>query len=113
MGVGPGHAWPSRWMSLPGLLRCGKSCWLRWINYLRLDIKRGNFTADEEALIVSLHRSLGYRSKSNPLFPILFFWIFFSFCSSFSTLFLCVVIYNIVLISISLKILCSTIVIEF
>ncbi|CAL9198215.1 unnamed protein product [Musa hybrid cultivar] len=32
------------WRSLPkaaGLLRCGKSCRLRWINYLRPDLKRG------------------------------------------------------------------------
>ncbi|EAZ16428.1 hypothetical protein OsJ_31898 [Oryza sativa Japonica Group] len=43
------------------LLRCGKSCRLRWINYLRPDIKRGNFTADEEDLIVRLHNSLGNR----------------------------------------------------
>jgi len=53
------------WRALPrqaGLLRCGKSCRLRWINYLRPDIKRGNFSADEEALIVRLHRELGNRS---------------------------------------------------
>ncbi|EER91482.1 transcription factor MYB4 [Sorghum bicolor] len=52
------------WRALPrqaGLLRCGKSCRLRWINYLRPDIKRGNFSADEEALIVRLHRELGNR----------------------------------------------------
>jgi hypothetical protein len=53
------------WRALPrqaGLLRCGKSCRLRWINYLHPDIKRGNFTADEEALVVRLHRELGNRS---------------------------------------------------
>nr|AGN52133.1 MYB-related transcription factor [Salvia miltiorrhiza]AGN52243.1 MYB-related transcription factor [Salvia miltiorrhiza] len=36
------------WRSLPkaaGLLRCGNSCRLRWINYLRPDLKRGNFTS--------------------------------------------------------------------
>jgi myb proto-oncogene protein len=44
-----------------GLLRCGKSCRLRWINYLRPDIKRGNFTADEEDRIIRLHQSLGNR----------------------------------------------------
>nr|AEX92834.1 MYB46 [Saccharum hybrid cultivar Co 86032]CCU64154.1 ScMYB2 protein [Saccharum hybrid cultivar Co 86032] len=52
------------WRALPrqaGLLRCGKSCRLRWINYLRPDIKRGNFSADEEALVVRLHRELGNR----------------------------------------------------
>ncbi|KAK1315356.1 Protein ODORANT1 [Acorus calamus] len=31
-----------------GLQRCGKSCRLRWTNYLRPDIKRGPFTEDEE-----------------------------------------------------------------
>jgi hypothetical protein len=58
------HGHPN-WRALPkqaGLLRCGKSCRLRWINYLRPDIKRGNFTADEEDLIVRLHNSLGNRS---------------------------------------------------
>ena len=58
------HGHPN-WRALPrqaGLLRCGKSCRLRWINYLRPDIKRGNFSADEEALIVRLHCELGNRS---------------------------------------------------
>lgn len=52
------------WRSLPknaGLLRCGKSCRLRWINYLRADLKRGNITAEEEETIVKLHSSLGNR----------------------------------------------------
>ncbi|XP_030455912.2 transcription factor MYB111 [Syzygium oleosum] len=52
------------WRSLPknaGLLRCGKSCRLRWINYLRSDLKRGNITAEEEKLIVQLHGTLGNR----------------------------------------------------
>ncbi|KAJ8769497.1 hypothetical protein K2173_003861 [Erythroxylum novogranatense] len=43
------------------LLRCGKSCRLRWINYLRPDLKRGNFTEDEEDLIIKLHALLGNR----------------------------------------------------
>ncbi|MBA0862118.1 hypothetical protein Goshw_004650 [Gossypium schwendimanii] len=50
------------WRSLPknaGLLRCGKSCRLRWINYLRTDLKRGNFTAKEDETIVNLHSTLG------------------------------------------------------
>ncbi|KAG8370492.1 hypothetical protein BUALT_Bualt14G0122400 [Buddleja alternifolia] len=52
------------WRSLPknaGLLRCGKSCRLRWMNYLREDLKRGNFTRDEEETIVRLHKTLGNR----------------------------------------------------
>ncbi|VVA35552.1 PREDICTED: myb-related [Prunus dulcis] len=46
---------------LLGLHRCGKSCRLRWINYLRPDIKRGNFEQDEEDLIIKLHALLGNR----------------------------------------------------
>nr|BBC70848.1 putative MYB transcription factor [Fagopyrum esculentum subsp. esculentum] len=52
------------WRSLPknaGLLRCGKSCRLRWINYLRSDLKRGNIAPDEEEIIVKLHSTLGNR----------------------------------------------------
>ncbi|KAL8027855.1 hypothetical protein ABFS82_14G121200 [Erythranthe guttata] len=52
------------WRSLPkaaGLLRCGKSCRLRWINYLRPDLKRGNFTQDEDELIIKLHSLLGNK----------------------------------------------------
>ncbi|KAE8798654.1 Myb-related protein Zm1 [Hordeum vulgare] len=56
-----GHA---NWRALPrqaGLLRCGKSCRLRWINYLRPDLRRGNFTADEEATVIKLHGLLGNK----------------------------------------------------
>ena len=45
----------------PGLLRCGKSCRLRWTNYLSPDIKRGNFTMEEEDTIINLHEMLGNR----------------------------------------------------
>lgn len=48
-------------LGFEGLLRCGKSCRLRWINYLRADLKRGNISAEEEELIVKLHASLGNR----------------------------------------------------
>ncbi|KAI9119864.1 hypothetical protein K1719_009253 [Acacia pycnantha] len=53
-----------KWRHLPkraGLKRCGKSCRLRWLNYLRPDIKRGNITHDEEDLIIRLHNLLGNR----------------------------------------------------
>lgn len=53
-----------KWRNIPkqaGLKRCGKSCRLRWLNYLRPDIKRGNITKDEEDLIIRLHRLLGNR----------------------------------------------------
>ncbi|KAK1267068.1 Myb-related protein Myb4 [Acorus gramineus] len=52
------------WRALPkqaGLLRCGKSCRLRWTNYLRPDIKRGNFSKEEEETIINLHEMLGNR----------------------------------------------------
>ncbi|XP_050376532.1 transcription factor MYB1-like [Argentina anserina] len=53
-----------KWRDIPmraGLNRCGKSCRLRWLNYLRPDIKRGDFSADEEDLIFKLHKLLGNR----------------------------------------------------
>ncbi|KAK6945423.1 SANT/Myb domain, partial [Dillenia turbinata] len=53
-----------RWRTLPkraGLLRCGKSCRLRWMNYLRPSVKRGKIAPDEEDLILRLHRLLGNR----------------------------------------------------
>ncbi|KAI3997445.1 hypothetical protein MKX01_008052 [Papaver californicum] len=53
-----------RWRTLPkraGLLRCGKSCRLRWMNYLRPSVKRGQIGEDEEDLILRLHRLLGNR----------------------------------------------------
>ncbi|KAJ8554176.1 hypothetical protein K7X08_024854 [Anisodus acutangulus] len=52
------------WRALPklaGLNRCGKSCRLRWTNYLRPGIKRGKFSDDEEKLIIKLHSFLGNK----------------------------------------------------
>ncbi|KAI9201394.1 hypothetical protein LWI28_022847 [Acer negundo] len=52
------------WRALPklaGLNRCGKSCRLRWTNYLRPDIKRGKFSQDEEQTILHLHSILGNK----------------------------------------------------
>ncbi|XP_028111757.1 transcription factor MYB61-like, partial [Camellia sinensis] len=52
------------WSSVPklaGLQRCEKSCRLRWINYLRPDLKRGSFTEQEERIIIDVHRILGNR----------------------------------------------------
>ncbi|CDP11893.1 unnamed protein product [Coffea canephora] len=52
------------WRQLPkfaGLSRCGKSCRLRWMNYLRPGLKRGNYTVEEEDLIIKLHEQLGNR----------------------------------------------------
>ncbi|MED6111527.1 hypothetical protein PIB30_053090 [Stylosanthes scabra] len=52
------------WRQLPrlaGLLRCGKSCRLRWMNYLRPNLKRGNYTQKEEQLIMDLHKEHGNK----------------------------------------------------
>ncbi|KAI3693708.1 hypothetical protein L1987_76658 [Smallanthus sonchifolius] len=53
-----------QWRSMPskaGLLRCGKSCRLRWVNYLRPGIKRGSFTADEDETIIQFRSVHGNR----------------------------------------------------
>lgn len=55
---------PGNWRAVPtntGLLRCSKSCRLRWTNYLRPGIKRGNFTEHEEKMIIHLQALLGNR----------------------------------------------------
>ncbi|KAI4303794.1 hypothetical protein MLD38_039387 [Melastoma candidum] len=55
---------PRNWISVPtntGLTRCSKSCRLRWTNYLRPGIRRGNFNDHEESLIVHLQALLGNR----------------------------------------------------
>jgi len=52
------------WITLPqkvGLRRCGKSCRLRWLNYLRPNIKRGGFSEEEDKIICSLYSSIGGR----------------------------------------------------
>ncbi|KAE8655280.1 Transcription factor RAX2 [Hibiscus syriacus] len=52
------------WIALPqkaGLKRCGKSCRLRWLNYLRPNIKHGDFTDEEDKIICSLFASIGSR----------------------------------------------------
>ncbi|KAJ7568053.1 hypothetical protein O6H91_01G087300 [Diphasiastrum complanatum] len=56
-----GHACWRAVPKLAGLLRCGKSCRLRWTNYLRPDLKRGFLTDEEEKLIIDLHAVLGNR----------------------------------------------------
>ncbi|GMJ07585.1 hypothetical protein HRI_004427700 [Hibiscus trionum] len=55
---------PKKWKSIAakaGLKRCGKSCRLRWMNYLRPNINRGNISDQEEDLILRLHKLLGNR----------------------------------------------------
>ncbi|KAK1393261.1 transcription factor LAF1 [Heracleum sosnowskyi] len=52
------------WRQLPkyaGLARCGKSCRLRWKNYLQPNVRRGNFTKEEEDIIINLYNQLGKK----------------------------------------------------
>ncbi|PWA46401.1 homeodomain-like protein [Artemisia annua] len=52
------------WCEIPnlaGLSRSGKSCRLRWMNYLRPNVKHGNFTKEEQDIIVDIHRKLGNK----------------------------------------------------
>ncbi|KAK9072621.1 hypothetical protein SSX86_009056 [Deinandra increscens subsp. villosa] len=52
------------WIALPqkaGLKRCGKSCRLRWLNYLRPNIRHGEFSGEEDRIICNLYASIGSR----------------------------------------------------
>ncbi|XP_055811575.1 transcription factor MYB36 [Solanum dulcamara] len=52
------------WIALPqkaGLRRCGKSCRLRWLNYLRPNIKHGEFSDEEDRVICNLYANIGSR----------------------------------------------------
>ncbi|XP_077236769.1 transcription factor MYB36-like [Tasmannia lanceolata] len=58
------HGTGGNWIALPqkiGLKRCGKSCRLRWLNYLRPNIKHGGFSEEEDNIICSLYISIGSR----------------------------------------------------
>nr|GMD84962.1 transcription factor RAX3-like [Ipomoea batatas] len=58
------HGTGGNWIALPqkiGLKRCGKSCRLRWLNYLRPNIKHGGFSEEEDNIICSLFISIGSR----------------------------------------------------
>ncbi|XP_028776035.1 transcription factor MYB27 [Neltuma alba] len=53
-----------RWDSLAkvaGLRRSGKSCRLRWMNYLRPNLKHGPFSVEEEQVIIQLHQQWGNK----------------------------------------------------
>ncbi|CAA7051974.1 unnamed protein product [Microthlaspi erraticum] len=55
------------WSLIPkkaGLNRCGKSCRLRWTNYLRPDLKHDSFSPQEEELIIQCHSIIGSRWSS-------------------------------------------------
>ncbi|CAN8299874.1 unnamed protein product [Cochlearia groenlandica] len=56
-----GKSYWNRIAKKTGLKRCGKSCRLRWMNYLSPNVKRGNFSEQEEDLIIRLHKLLGNR----------------------------------------------------
>ncbi|PIA64651.1 hypothetical protein AQUCO_00100247v1 [Aquilegia coerulea] len=58
------HGTGGNWIALPqkiGLKRCGKSCRLRWLNYLRPNLKHGGFSEEEDHMICSLYMSIGSR----------------------------------------------------
>ncbi|KAK7341893.1 hypothetical protein VNO80_24834 [Phaseolus coccineus] len=58
------HGTGGNWIALPqkaGLRRCGKSCRLRWLNYLRPNIKHGDFSDEEDRIICSLYVNIGSR----------------------------------------------------
>lgn len=58
------HGTGGNWISLPqkaGLRRCGKSCRLRWLNYLRPNIKHGEFSDEEDRIICTLYANIGSR----------------------------------------------------
>lgn len=45
------------WMALPikaGLKRCGKSCSLRWLSYLRSNLNHGEFIMKEDRITTYL-----------------------------------------------------------
>ncbi|XP_047173805.1 MYB-like transcription factor EOBII [Vigna umbellata] len=53
-----------RWSSVAkftGLNRSGKSCRLRWVNYLKPGLKKGQLTPFEEGTIMELHAILGNK----------------------------------------------------
>ncbi|XP_071726899.1 transcription factor MYB36-like [Rutidosis leptorrhynchoides] len=58
------YGFGGNWIALPhkiGINRCGKSCRLRWLNYLRPNIKHGGFSEEEDDIISSLYISIGSR----------------------------------------------------
>lgn len=62
-----------------GLKRTGKSCRLRWLNYLKPDIRRGNLTPQEQLLILELHSKWGNRWVSHSHISRVIY-VFFGFC---------------------------------
>ncbi|GLJ46475.1 hypothetical protein SUGI_0979450 [Cryptomeria japonica] len=56
-----GHGYWSHVPKLAGLQRCGKSCRLRWINYLRPGLKRGGFSHEEQIIIINAQEIIGNK----------------------------------------------------
>lgn len=48
--------------AIPG--RTGKSCRLRWLNQLSPSVRKGHFTAEEDAAIVAAHAVYGNKWAS-------------------------------------------------
>lgn len=58
-----------------GLMRCGKSCRLRWANHLRPNLKKGAFTSDEERQIIELHAKFGNKWARMALHVCIWFFL--------------------------------------
>lgn len=69
-------------MYITGLKRTGKSCRLRWLNYLRPDVRRGDITLEEQLLILELHSRWGNRYVHNCLYNSYFSFYFLAYAVS-------------------------------
>ena len=69
-------------LEFAGLNRCRKSCRLRWVNYLKPNIKRGEFALDEVDLVIRLHNLLGNRQVITSLITILVTWYYCINCKA-------------------------------
>jgi myb proto-oncogene protein len=59
-----------------GLTRCGKSCRLRWLNYLKPNLKHGNYTREEDEMIIKLHHHFGNKYVYNNKFQFSQFYVY-------------------------------------
>ncbi|OIT26936.1 PREDICTED: transcription factor WER-like [Nicotiana attenuata] len=52
------------WSNMPrfaGLSRTGKSCRIRWMNYLHPEVKKGPFSIEERETVIKMYQQLGTR----------------------------------------------------
>lgn len=77
-----------------GLMRCGKSCRLRWANHLRPNLKKGSFSPEEERIIIDLHSKLGNKWArmasqvcTTPILCIVYIYDMHSHIHAYSSLF--------------------------